>query len=239
MQDGVSLAHDPLQKSTRLKAHNSFMLEKSSTQPIAFQPLPPEKLHLRFQFFKNIYNQKISFYSPESRIRTEIVNKPSNEFHSERVLAKTLDLIREFEGFRSQAYRDSNGSPVIGYGLSKVAGKKVRIGDRISAHQAEAALKAEVKAIQEQIKSIVEVELTPHQLGALTSFAFNTGFYGLKRSTLLRKLNAGDYHGAANEFLRWNKAHFRGRLVPLAGLTKRRQAERKLFLTEHNLAPRD
>ena len=188
MQDGVSLAHDPIQNNTRLKAHNSFLNKKVSTQPVVFQPLPPEKLSLRFQFFKNIHNQKISFYSPESRIKTEIVNEPSNEFHSELVLAKTLDLIREFEGFRSRAYRDSNGSPVIGYGLSKVAGKKVRIGDRISTHRAEAALKAEVKAIQEQIKSIVEVELTPHQLGALTSFAFNTGFYGLKRNLLIMNI---------------------------------------------------
>ncbi len=119
---------------------------------------------------------------------------------------------------------------MIGYGLSKVDGRKIQLGDRISVAKADAALRKQVLHLQEQIKSMVKVELNSNQLSALTSFAFNVGIHGVKRSTLLKKLNAGDYVGAANEFPRWNKAHVRGQLVPLAGLTRRREAEKQLFL---------
>ena len=96
--------------------------------------------------------------------------------------------------------------------------------------KADAALKKQVLHLQEQIKSMVKVKINSNQLSALISFAFNVGIHGVKRSTLLKKLNAGDYVGAANEFSRWNKAHVRGQLVPLAGLTRRREAEKQLFL---------
>ena len=148
----------------------------------------------------------------------------------EEFLPQTLNIIREFEGFREQAYIDTDGTPVIGYGLSKVDGRKIQLGDRISVAKADAALSQEVLHLQEQIDSMVKVELNSNQLSALSSFAFNVGIHGLKRSTLLKKLNAGDYVGAANEFPRWNKAHVRGQLAPLAGLTRRREAEKQLFL---------
>ena len=77
---------------------------------------------------------------------------------------------------------------------------------------------------------MVTVELNSNQLSALSSFAFNVGIYGLQSSTLLKKLNTGDYLGAANEFPRWNKATIRGIKRPLAGLTRRREAEKQLFL---------
>ena len=145
-------------------------------------------------------------------------------------VSQALNIIREFEGFREQAYIDTDGTPVIGYGLSKVDGRKIQLGDRISVAKADAALRKQVLHLQEQIKSMVKVELNSNQLSALSSFAFNVGINGVKRSTLLKKLNAGDYVGAANEFPRWNKAHVRGQLVPLAGLTRRREAEKQLFL---------
>ncbi len=148
----------------------------------------------------------------------------------EEFLSQALEIIREFEGFREQAYIDTDGTPVIGYGLSKVDGRKVQLGDRISVAQANATLRKQVLHLQEQIKSMVKVDLNSNQLSALSSFAFNVGINGVKRSTLLKKLNAGDYVGAANEFPRWNKAHVRGQLVPLAGLTRRREAEKQLFL---------
>ena len=69
------------------------------------------------------------------------------------------------------------------------------------------------------------------QLSALASISFNVGVGAIKKSTLLRKINAEDYTGAANEFLRWDKANMRGRLVQLPGLSRRRAAERDLFLT--------
>ncbi len=152
------------------------------------------------------------------------------EPQTEDFLTQALAIIREFEGFREQAYVDTDGTPVIGYGLSKVNGRKVRLGDRISVAKADAVLSEQVLELQKRIEAMVKVELNSNQLSALSSFAFNVGIYGLESSTLLKKLNAGDYLGAANEFTRWNKATIRGRKIVLAGLTRRREAEKQLFL---------
>ena len=81
------------------------------------------------------------------------------------------------------------------------------------------------------VLAAVKVDLNPYQLGALTSLVYNAGTRILTDSTLIRKLNAGDYAGAAREFPRWNKANQGGRLVAFPGLTKRRLAEQQLFLS--------
>ena len=70
-------------------------------------------------------------------------------------------------------------------------------------------------------------------MGALTSFVYNAGMRIVTNSTLIRKLNAGDYSGAAREFPRWNKANKGGRLVVYSGLTRRRLAEQQLFLSDY------
>jgi GH24 family phage-related lysozyme (muramidase) len=142
----------------------------------------------------------------------------------------TLKLVKQFEGFSSQAYQDTDGTIVIGYGMPKIKGEKVKMGDRISSAQAERALKQELQKIQQEILSMVKVDLTSNQLSALVSFSFNIGTKFLADSTLLAKINAGDNYGAANEFIRWNKAHLSGELVPMAGLTRRRTTEKQLFL---------
>lgn len=149
------------------------------------------------------------------------------------VSATAINIVKEFEGFEAEAYIDTDGTPVIGYGLSRIAGKPVQIGDRILPEQADAALKNQLQEIQQQIEKTVKVELSDHQLSALASISYNVGVGGIKKSTLVRKLNAGDYAGAANEFLRWDKANVSGRLVQLPGLTRRRQAERALFLNQN------
>ena len=159
---------------------------------------------------------------------------PKTPSSSVEVSAPTVAIVKEAEGFRSSAYLDTDGTPVIGYGQSRIEGRKVRIGDRISPSAADAALKAELEFIQQEILSTVTVELNSNQLGALSSLAFNTGVYRVKKSTLVRKLNQEDYLGAANEFLRWDKANIRGQLVRMEGLTKRRHRERELFLTPVN-----
>ena len=141
-----------------------------------------------------------------------------------------INLIKEFEGFESQAYIDTDGTPVIGYGLSKIAGKPVRLGDRISPERADAALKSHLQEINRELAKIVKVNLSDRQKSALASIAFNVGINGIKNSTLIKKINANDFAGAANEFLRWDKANMRGRLVQMPGLTRRRSAERQLFL---------
>lgn len=185
--------------------------------------------------------EKLS-YSTKHRISTIKLESPSsadslqNEVETlvkpktEDFLPQALAIIQEFEGFRGRAYVDTDGTPVIGYGLSKVDGRRVRLGDRISVEKANAVLTKEVLHLRSQVESMVTVELNNHQLSALSSFAFNVGIYGFKSSTLLKKLNSGDYAGAANEFVRWNKAHIKGIKVPLAGLTRRREAEKQLFL---------
>ncbi|MGK7935323.1 MAG: lysozyme [Xenococcaceae cyanobacterium] len=143
----------------------------------------------------------------------------------------TINLVKQYEGFRSNAYRDTNGLAVIGYGQSKINGKRVKMGQYVSRSKADAELAKELYHIQLLVLSKVKVKLNSNQLGALTSLVYNAGSGILTRSTLIRKLNAGDYAGAAREFPRWNKAHQGGRLVPFPGLTRRRLAEQKLFLT--------
>lgn len=141
-----------------------------------------------------------------------------------------VDLIKEFEGFESHAYIDTDGTPVIGYGLSTIAGTPVRLGDRISPERADAALTAHLQEINRELRQIVTVDLSDRQLSALASISFNVGLNAIKNSTLIKKINAEDFTGAANEFLRWDKAHQRGRLVQMPGLARRRSAERQLFL---------
>ncbi len=85
---------------------------------------------------------------------------------------------------------------------------------------------------QQELDKAITVDLSDRQLGAIASLSFNVGVSHIGNSTLVRKVNAGDYTGAANEFLRWDKADVRGRLVQLPGLTRRRYAERQLFLQD-------
>lgn len=153
----------------------------------------------------------------------------SNSGHTQ-LLPGTINLVKQYEGFRSSAYIDTSGLPVIGYGQSKIYGKTVRMGQYVSKAQADAALAQELYHIQRIVQSKVRVRLTPNQLGALTSLVYNAGTRVITNSTLSRKLNSGDYAGAAREFPRWNKAHQGGRLVAMPGLTKRRLAEQRMFL---------
>ena len=148
----------------------------------------------------------------------------------EPVSMAAVDLIKEFEGFESQAYIDTDGTPVIGYGLSRIEGKAVQIGDLISTQDADSALDNQLQVIQKELDKAINVNLSDRQLGAIASLSFNVGVDFIEDSTLVKKVNAGDYSGAADEFLRWDKANVGGKLVQLPGLARRRQAERQLFL---------
>ncbi|HAK9115445.1 TPA: lysozyme, partial [Salmonella enterica] len=103
----------------------------------------------------------------------------------------------------------------------------VKPGMMIDEATAERLLNTGLVGYENDVSRLVKVKLTQGQFDALVSFAYNLGARTLSSSTLLRKLNAGDYAGAADEFLRWNKA---GGKV-LNGLTRRREAERALFLS--------
>ncbi|ECW4903008.1 lysozyme [Citrobacter freundii] len=141
---------------------------------------------------------------------------------------KGIALIKEFEGCKLTAYQDSVGVWTIGYGWTQpVDGKSIRAGMTIKQETAERLLKTGLVSYESDVSRLVKVGLTQGQFDALVSFTYNLGARSLSTSTLLRKLNAGDYAGAADEFLRWNKA---GGKV-LNGLTRRREAERALFLS--------
>ncbi|EFD0449891.1 lysozyme [Escherichia coli] len=141
---------------------------------------------------------------------------------------KGIALIKEFEGCKLTAYQDSVGVWTIGYGWTQpVDGKPIRAGMTINQETAERLLKTGLVSYESDVSLLVKVGMTQGQFDALVSFTYNLGSRSLSTSTLLRKLNAGDYAGAADEFLRWNKA---GGKV-LNGLTRRREAERALFLS--------
>lgn len=141
---------------------------------------------------------------------------------------KGIALIKQFEGCKLTAYQDSVGVSTIGYGWTQpVDGKPIRAGMTIKQETAERLLKTGLVRYESDVSRLVKVGMTQGQFDALVSFTYNLGARSLSTSTLLRKLNTGDYAGAADEFLRWNKA---GGKV-LNGLTRRREAERALFLS--------
>lgn len=152
------------------------------------------------------------------------------------------DLAKEEEGLRLRAYPDpgTGGVPwTIGYGHTR----GVRQGDVITLEQAEAFFEEDWDEAQAVVKKFVTVPLSTQQLDALTSFVFNVGpgrknvkdgFVQLKngnQSTMLRKLNAGDYIGAAAQFDLWVNAEGK----KMKGLVKRRKKEKALFLSGTNL----
>jgi len=136
------------------------------------------------------------------------------------------DLIKEFEGCKLEAYPDpaTHGEPIT-IGVGHTGG--VKLGDVITQEQADEYLVSDVSHAANAVNQMVDESMTQGQFDALCSFAFNLGIGNLKNSTLLKKLNSGDIQGAADQFLVWNKAA--GHVM--AGLTRRREAERTLFLT--------
>lgn len=142
-----------------------------------------------------------------------------------------LALIKEFEGFFAKPYLDPVGIPTIGYGtIVYPDGRRVKMGDpSITEARASEYLAHDVAKTEARLAPLIKVPVTANEWSAIVSLFYNVGVQ--PQSTLLRKLNAGDKVGAANEFLRWNKARVNGELQVLRGLTRRREAERKLFLT--------
>ncbi|WP_136476981.1 lysozyme [Pseudomonas sp. DG56-2] len=139
-----------------------------------------------------------------------------------RTSQRGLSLIKSFEGLRLLAYRDAVGIWTIGYGATR----GVKAGMSITQKQAERMLLNDVQRFEPEVERLVKVPVTGNQWDALVSFTYNLGAANLESSTLLRKLNVGDYAGAAEQFPRWNKAG--GNVLP--GLVRRREAERVLFL---------
>lgn len=130
--------------------------------------------------------------------------------------------LKSYEGLSLTAYRDSGGVWTIGYGSTR----DVREGMRISQAEADQRFLADTEWAQAAVRTDVVVPITQPQFDALVSLAYNIGAGAFARSTLLRLLNAGDYRGAAEQFLVWNKV--KGEVV--TGLAVRRAKERAMFM---------
>lgn len=166
------------------------------------------------------------------------------------VPAEAVELIKAFEGIPDgdpstvniDAYLCPAGVWTIGWGHAIVDGGAQLKGAAnqararalypggITRAQAEQLLAGDLIPRAAQVASRVKVPLSDAEFGALIAFVFNVGAANLEASTLLRKLNAGDRAGAADQLLVWDKARVNGVLTALPGLVRRRRAERALFL---------
>ena len=142
---------------------------------------------------------------------------------------EAVGLVKEFEGFSAKPYQDPVGVWTIGYGSTRAYGQPVTATYPAQVTEGEACdlVKADLMAAAVQCNLTVKVSLSAPQMAAIEDFIYNLGATNFRSSTLLKKLNAGDYAGAAAEFDKWDQA---GGKV-LAGLLRRRQAETTLFKT--------
>lgn len=145
-----------------------------------------------------------------------------------QISKRGIELIKKFEGFRSEPYLCPAGIATIGYGSTRYAdGSSVTLNDEaIDESEAEDLLLNTLTPYERAVKDLVKVELNQNKFDALVSFAYNLGVGNLKKSTLLKRVNDSKFNAAALEFSHWAKAD--GKV--LQGLLKRRAAESELFL---------
>ena len=154
---------------------------------------------------------------------------------SEHGLAK----LKQWEGLRTKAYRDDGGVWTIGYGHTAMAGApKPHAGMVISTEEAEKILLKDLVQYEAAVESLVKVELNDNQFAALVSFVYNIPLAKFKKSTLLKKLNAGNYDAVPNELMKWINVDRKKN----QGLVNRRRAEGYLwmegaFVASKNVVP--
>jgi len=142
----------------------------------------------------------------------------------------TLKIIKDFEGEVLRVYKDPVGLLTVGVGHLVKQGEPYKLGEHITPEESERLLRKDLEVAEQAVRNHVRGLISENQYGALVSFVFNLGEGNFRKSTLLKKVNAGDIPGAANEFLKWDKAGKPPKSLP--GLTRRRKAERGLFLTK-------
>lgn len=146
-------------------------------------------------------------------------------------------IIKRFEGFSSRPYQDPAGVWTIGYGFTHLdtADGSLKVDKNtpdIGEDRATAQLARQITVLSSRIKNLVTADVTSGMQEALLSFVYNEGVGRFTTSTLLKKLNARDYMGAADEFLKWDIAGGRH----LRGLEERRKEERHIFLSTYDPA---
>ena len=133
-----------------------------------------------------------------------------------------IALIKSFETCRLSAYLPTPADvPTLGWGHTRA----VALGDTCTQEQADAWFLEDLEWVQDCLDANIHVPITQHETDALASLCFNIGCEEFKKSTLVRLINESNFDDAGAQFLRWNKQHGK----ELAGLTRRRQAEKDLF----------
>ncbi|WP_180181163.1 lysozyme [Acinetobacter sp. YH01021] len=154
----------------------------------------------------------------------DVLGTAIDEMH---VSPSGVDLICNFEGLRLKAYDDGVGVWTIGFGTIKYPnGIRVKKGDTCTLDQAKAYMQNDLKSFEQTVNNTVKVPLNQNQFDALVSLAYNIGSTAFKNSTLVKRLNEGNYNAAANQFNVWVNAGGKR----MQGLVNRRAAERTLFL---------
>ena len=145
-----------------------------------------------------------------------------------------INLIKQFEGCRLKAYKCPANVWTIGIGhTGTVNGKPISADMTITELMAETLLAIDLQNFEKCINDNVKKPLTQNEFDALVSFVFNNGIRAFEKSSMLKLLNSGHILLAAGQFDRWNKITVNGKKVACRGLTRRRAAEKALFLT-HN-----
>lgn len=137
-----------------------------------------------------------------------------------------IEILKTYEGLALQAYPEADYW-LIGYGHK---GDKVHSGMSITPQKAERLLRKDLKSREDFVHSVVRVPINDNEFSALVILSYNIGNGAFRNSTVLRELNAGNRRSAADAFLMWNKVKRSGELAESSQLTKRRKAERALFL---------
>ena len=150
-----------------------------------------------------------------------------------------LDKLKQWEGLKTKAYQDSNGEWTIGYGhTAKAGGLEPVKGMVITKEDAESLLLKDLTQFEAAVENNVKVKLNDNQFAALVSFAFNVGTGAFKSSTLLKKLNKGDFDAVPAELMKW--VHTGN--TKNQGLVNQRRAEGYLwmegaFVTSKDVVP--
>ncbi len=143
-----------------------------------------------------------------------------------RISSTGLELIKQFEGFRSRSEPLADDIWIVGYGHTRSA----RAGVEVSEREAEYLLRYDLVDIENAIKRMIYAPLNQNEFDALVSFAWNIGVDQFRTSNVLNYINAGEMLAAAESFSSWRKANLDGSLIVVDALVRRRAAEKNLFL---------
>lgn len=155
------------------------------------------------------------------------------------IIELACDLIKTFEGFRSEVYVDSAGIPTIGYGTTKINGEQVEFGmENCTENEALKWLRIHVLKDYDKLvmwchaQNPLSIILSDNQAASILSFTYNAGWNSFLSSSMAKWIIEGDYNKAAQAFEKWNKIRKDGKLVFSKGLFNRRMKEQDCFIDE-------